>query len=130
MRHLARHLYGSGDRNRPPFAGGAVEQFLQIMAVDEFLRDEGLAFDLAYRVGLYDVAVDQAARDIGFMAKTQQKRRVAPPLLHDALDHTEGFEIRRAGHGQEDLAHAAPAERAQQNIRPEARRKFVHQGES
>ena len=61
-RHLARHLHGCGHRYRPPSAGRVVEQLLQIVPFDEFLRDEGLTVDLSHRVGLHDVAVNQPAR--------------------------------------------------------------------
>ena len=77
-------------------------------------------------MGLHDVAMNQAARDVGFMVKAPQKLGIAPPLLQDALDHTESFQAGRPRHGQKDLAHAALAERAQQNVGTEAHREFVH----
>ena len=99
------------------------------MAVDEFLRDERLALDLTHRVGLRDIAVNQAARDVRFVAETPQEVWIAPPLLQDPFDYTQGFQTGRARHGQENLAHSALAERAQQDIRPEACRKFLHRSQ-
>jgi len=58
------------------------------------------------------------------MVKAPQKLRIAPPLLQDALDHTEGFQP-GGPTWPERLAMPPSPERAQQNVGTEAHRKFV-----
>jgi len=93
--------------------GGQVVE--QVAALDMLHDDKVLAFEAEVLDVLDDVGVVEPAQDTGFQAEVVEVSRVAGQTGVEGLDRHPPV-VLPAIDGQEDLAHAAPAQRLDQRI--------------